>query len=294
MCVCVFCARVFVCLCVCRENLQEFSVSQSLPRSLLLSSRISSYSPSLHTSPPPLLPGAARRSGVGLAVVGSAVPPLSYLLEMLPLLVSGAYHGSHRRGLFTLSGKSLVRLVGARVLARPNLFADLVHGAQVWVVNQLHEVPVPKLLIGHRRPAPAAGFYPNGGVGGQIGRGGGRRRYDFQGDAQQGLGEAVLHGVALVDPDVSLQDPSNKKTPVRLEDTLVETDLLSRVLRMFLEGPGDSGLKGFGDALQESAASLDGVQFPLCNAVLVMVSGAESVGVSVPHVLPAETSLGVW
>lgn len=40
---------------------------------------------------------------------------------------------------------------------------------------------------------------------------------------------------------------------------------------MFLEGPGDSGLKRFGDALQESAASLHTVELLLCHAMLVMV-----------------------
>lgn len=46
---------------------------------------------------------------------------------------------------------------------------------------------------------------------------------------------------------------------------------ISWVLRMFLEGPGDSGLKGFGNALQESAAPLDSVQLLLSNAMLMMV-----------------------
>lgn len=45
----------------------------------------------------------------------------------------------------------------------------------------------------------------------------------------------------------------------------------SWVLWVFLEGPGDSGLKGFGNALQESAAPLDSVQLLLSNAMLMMV-----------------------
>lgn len=40
---------------------------------------------------------------------------------------------------------------------------------------------------------------------------------------------------------------------------------------MFLEGPGDSGLKGFGNTLQESAASLDAIQLLFCNTVLMVV-----------------------
>lgn len=40
---------------------------------------------------------------------------------------------------------------------------------------------------------------------------------------------------------------------------------------MFLEGPGDSGLKRFGDALQESAASLHTIKLLLRHAMLVVV-----------------------
>lgn len=40
---------------------------------------------------------------------------------------------------------------------------------------------------------------------------------------------------------------------------------------MFLEGPGDSGLKRFGDALQESAASLHTIELLLRHAMLVVV-----------------------
>lgn len=40
---------------------------------------------------------------------------------------------------------------------------------------------------------------------------------------------------------------------------------------MFLEGPGDSGLKRFGDTLQESAASLHTIELLLRHAMLVVV-----------------------
>lgn len=111
----------------------------------------------------------------------------------------------------------------------------------------------------------------------------------------------MFHGVALVDADISLQDASDQETPVSLEDAVIQTHLSGRrfsflhhiymhknqtfiptmaslyshffswVLQMFLEGPGDSGLKGFGNALQESAAPLDSVQLLLSNAMLMMV-----------------------
>lgn len=47
--------------------------------------------------------------------------------------------------------------------------------------------------------------------------------------------------------------------------------LFSWILWMFLEGPGDSRLKRFGDALQESAASLHAVEILLRHAMLVVV-----------------------
>lgn len=47
--------------------------------------------------------------------------------------------------------------------------------------------------------------------------------------------------------------------------------LLTWVLWMFLEGPGDSGLERLGDALQESAAALHTIQLPLCHTVLMVV-----------------------
>lgn len=47
--------------------------------------------------------------------------------------------------------------------------------------------------------------------------------------------------------------------------------LFSWILWMLLEGPGDSGLKRFGDALQESAASLHTVELLLCHAILMVV-----------------------
>lgn len=49
------------------------------------------------------------------------------------------------------------------------------------------------------------------------------------------------------------------------------SDLFSWVLWMLLEGPGDSGLKGFGDTFQESAASFNSIQLLLCNTVLMVV-----------------------
>lgn len=89
--------------------------------------------------------------------MGPAVSPLPYLLEVFPLLVSRADGGTQSRDVLPRGGKTLIPLFAAGVLARPNLLADLVDRAEVGVVHQLHEVPVPKLLIGHRRPTATTG-----------------------------------------------------------------------------------------------------------------------------------------
>lgn len=111
----------------------------------------------------------------------------------------------------------------------------------------------------------------------------------------------MLHGVALIDTDVSLQDSTNQKASVGLQDAVIQAHLMNSgerevlffldeevktvshgqassashlftwVLWMFLEGPGDSGLEGLGDALQESAAAFHSIQLPLCHTVLMVV-----------------------
>lgn len=47
--------------------------------------------------------------------------------------------------------------------------------------------------------------------------------------------------------------------------------LFPGVVGVFLEGPGHSGLQGFGDTLQEGAAPFHPKQPPLCHSVLVVV-----------------------
>lgn len=159
------------------EHLQEFLVSVSFhPPSFLLDQSFWSWS---------LLSCTARRPRIRFPVVGPAVPPLPDLLEVFPLLVGRPGGGPpQRRDVFPRGRKTLLPLIAAGVLPRPNLLTDLVHRAEVGVVHQLHEVPVPQLLIGDRGAASAAGVQSDGGVGGQVGGGGRRRRYDLQGDAQ--------------------------------------------------------------------------------------------------------------
>lgn len=112
--------------------------------------------------------------------MGSAVPPLADVLKMLPLLVSGLDHRAEGRGLF--GGRSREALFRLGILARPDLLADLVHGAKIGVVHQLHEVPVPHLLIGGGWAA-VTGVQSEERVSGRRG-GGGRGGYYLQCDVQ--------------------------------------------------------------------------------------------------------------
>lgn len=130
-------------------------LSVSFNHSSSISLYESFYSPSSPTYL--LLPCTARRSRVRFAVVGPAISPLPYLLEMFPLLVSWADSRAQRRDVLPWSSKTLIHWVNACILTSPNLLTNLVDCAQVRVVHQLHEVPVPKLLIGHGRPTSAAG-----------------------------------------------------------------------------------------------------------------------------------------
>lgn len=88
--------------------------------------------------------------------MGPAISPLAYLLKVLPLLVRWTRGRPHRQAALPLGREALIRRVDASVFPRPNLLANLVDRAEVRVVHQLHEVPVPELLIGHGGAAAAA------------------------------------------------------------------------------------------------------------------------------------------
>lgn len=163
MCVCV-CFYVRKCICMC-EHLQEFLVSVSFAHSPPFSIYQSFFSSSIFFLTL-LLPCTAWRPWAWFPIMGPAVSPLSYLLEMLPLLVSWADSRTQRCDVLPRCREGFIHLVAAGVLARPNLLTNLVDGAQVRVVHQLHEVPVPKLLIGHWGTTSAAGVKSDRGVGG--------------------------------------------------------------------------------------------------------------------------------
>lgn len=156
VCVCFMCVNISACV--------YFNTSSSSWSLSLFSIHLLFFHPSflsisvilffLHRSLL-LLACAARRPRVWFPIVGPAVSPLPYLLKMLPLLVSrGADDGALRR---SFPPWEIPFHLLAGTLACPNLLTYLVHGAQVRVVHQLHEVPVPNLLVGGGRPATTAG-----------------------------------------------------------------------------------------------------------------------------------------
>lgn len=153
MCVCV-CLHVFLCVSVF-EHLWEFVIPQSLSSVLLVPVILLLLQLFLYL----LLPCTARCPRIWFPIVGPAVSPLSYFLKMLPLLVSWAVWRAKGWDVLHRSRKALINLVNASILPRPNLLTNLVDRVQVRVIHQLHEVPVPKLLIGHWRPPSAAGVW---------------------------------------------------------------------------------------------------------------------------------------
>lgn len=148
-------ACVFMCVSCTMSVCSDPSGSLSVSISLLFSPWIcpSGLPPAFSS----LLPRTSRCSRVRFPVVGPAVSALPYLLKMLPLFVPRADGGPQRWDVLDGSRDgALVRLFRSCVLPCPNLLANLVNCAEVGVVHQLHEVPVPKLLIGHGGRASTA------------------------------------------------------------------------------------------------------------------------------------------
>lgn len=99
------------------------------------------------------------------------------------------------------------------MFARPHLLADLVHGAQVGVINQLHEVSVPQLLI--------AGLCLALGRVLSYAIGGARSGDDLQRDAEQRLGESMLHRVTLVYTTISAQHSPQQQASISLKHAVI-------------------------------------------------------------------------
>lgn len=117
-----------------------------------------------------------------------------------------------------------VRRLGPLLFALllPNAVAKLLHAAEVRVVQQGEEIPVPHPVLGRL-------------VGGAVG--GGQFREDFaqllgrddlEVEAEQRLDEAVLHGLAVVDAAVGLGQAADQQALLRPEKPLVELDLKSQ------------------------------------------------------------------
>lgn len=178
---------------------------------------------------PLLLSRTPRRSRCRFSVMCSAVPPLPHLLQMLPLFVGGV----QRIGRWRLVGCICHGFVWLAVLAWPDLLADLVNGAQVGVIDQLHEVSVPQLLIGGLWLALggvvslALGGAVSLALGGAVSSamGGAWNGDDLQRDAEQRLGESMLHRVTLVYTAISAQYSPQQQATICLKHAIIKTDL---------------------------------------------------------------------
>lgn len=101
----------------------------------------------------------------------------------------------------------------------PNAVAELLHTAQVRVVQERKEIPIPQ---------PVLGGLVDPGVRGRK-RGEDFTQFlggdDLEVEAQQRLDEAVLHGLAVVDARVGLGQAADEQALLCPEHPLIELDL---------------------------------------------------------------------
>lgn len=115
----------------------------------------------------------------------------------------------------SLAGRIRSAFSRQAVLAGPDLLADLIDCAQVGVIHQLHEVPVPQLLIGGLARAARV----NGG------RRRAARRQDLQRDGEEGLGKSVFHCVTLIHASISSQGASEQQASFCVNYAVIQTNL---------------------------------------------------------------------
>lgn len=107
----------------------------------------------------------------------------------------------------------------------PHLFTELVHGVQVRVVDELHEVSVPDLLAGRQTARHFFGLRALAVVIFMKKLFQVFRVDDFQGHLQQSLHESVLHGVTQVVARVLLLQTAKQEALFCPDDVLTHSDL---------------------------------------------------------------------
>lgn len=149
----------------------------------------------------------------------------------------------------------------------PNLLTELVHGVQVGVVDELHEVSVPDLLAGGHAVGHLFGLglvpvvVPVQELFQVL------RVDDLQRHLEQSLHEPVLHGEAQVGARVLALQAAQQQALLGPDGVVVHSDLLFPVLIPPLELPVHQRALGLGAALQESTAVLHAVDDPFLQAV---------------------------
>lgn len=104
----------------------------------------------------------------------------------------------------------------------PNAVAKLLHAAEVRVVQEREEVPVPQPVLGRLVRHAVRGGKPGEDLAQFLGGD------DLEAEAEQRLDEAVLHGLAVVDARVGLGQAADEQALLRPESPVVELDLSDR------------------------------------------------------------------
>lgn len=101
----------------------------------------------------------------------------------------------------------------------PNSVAELLHAVQLRVVEERQEVSVPHPVFGRVTRASSGPGKSREDVGQPL------SGNDLEAEAQQGLDEAVLNGVAVVHARVGLSQAADQQPLVSAQNPIVQLDL---------------------------------------------------------------------
>lgn len=108
----------------------------------------------------------------------------------------------------------------------PNAVAKLLHAAEVRVIQERQEIPIPQPVPGGLVDAAVRGGKPGQDFAQLLGGD------DLEVEAEQRLDEAVLHGLAVVDARVGLRQAADEQALLCPENPVIELDLKNKPLRV--------------------------------------------------------------